>query len=177
MLFEKWGGGGVCGWKFKVQEYLWQSTPQLAPLSDSDLNDIATRSPTPPFSSQSHCCLLPSSPSLIDSSYLLRFMKNSANSICRRSLDAWFSLQGGAWGWGWAFWLLGWNCYHLQPVREQQFSGKRKKWSREGGWWVARCWGEITQSVLALSKCRRIGQGLVSQTAYEAETAFCSTKC
>lgn len=36
-----WGGGGAWGWKFKVQEYLWQSTPQLAPLSDlNEMNNI-----------------------------------------------------------------------------------------------------------------------------------------
>lgn len=40
MLLRREFGGGAFGWKLKVQEYLWQSTPKLAPLSDFEMNDI-----------------------------------------------------------------------------------------------------------------------------------------
>lgn len=113
----RWG----CGMWVKIQEYLGQSTPQLAQLNGFEINYI------PSF--QLHCCLLPSSASFIESSYLLRFMRSSANFIWSQSPGCYLIFQCEKGGWGWAFWLLGWNCYHLQPVREHQF----REYKRNGG--------------------------------------------
>lgn len=85
-----WGGGGAWGWKFKVQEYLWQSTPQLAPLSDFEMNDI------PPSSFFPITVL---SPSFIKS----RFMRISANFICSQSLRCYLILPSEKGDGDWCF--------------------------------------------------------------------------
>lgn len=170
MLFAKWAGGWGMSEKFKVQEYLWQSTPQLAPLSDFEMDD------PPPPSSHSRCCLLPSSSCLIESSYLLRFMKNSANLICRQSLGRYliFLTRQGDGNGRFGCWA---ETVIIYRQRGNSSLGDKEEMEQGGGWRLARCWEEITQSVLALSKCRRIVQGLVSQMSYKAETAFCCVKC
>lgn len=83
------------GWgvSVKVQEYLWQSTPHMAPLSDFEMNESF-------FLSQSNRRLLPSSASVIESSYLLRFMRNSANFISSHSLHGYLIFHSEKGGWG-----------------------------------------------------------------------------
>lgn len=122
----------------------------------------------PLFSSQSKSCLLPSSASFIESSYLLRFMRNLANLISSQSLGCYVIVHGEKGGGGGRF---GWWA---ESVIIYSQLGSSNLWvkGKMGEGWGLKCGKmlrEIAESGLVLCKSRGLVQGLVSQNLLKSK--------
>lgn len=118
-------------------------------------------------------CLLPSSASFIESSYLLNFMRNSANVISCQSRGWYFifhSKKGGGDG-RFGFWA------EIVIIYSQSGSsnlGDKGEWEEGWGLKTGNMLNRDRRSGLELSKCREILQGLILQL--KQKKAFCTLK-